>query len=107
MLGSGESKEDMFYGYHYVEKTISQPKHERLPYYTGENELKQRNIDFESAREIFMKEDDKMVVKRRPEGIKNLIETKPYMKHEDVPEIKEISFMDSNVLKQMKSITIN
>ena len=53
-----------------------------------------------------MKEDDKMVVKRRPEGIKNLIETKPYMKHEDVPEIKDISFMDSNILKRMKSITI-
>ena len=38
--------------------------HQMLPYYIGEYEPKQINIDFESVREILMKEDDKMVVLR-------------------------------------------
>ena len=35
-----------------------------LPYYEGEYKPKQNNIDFESAREISMKEDHKMFVER-------------------------------------------
>ena len=61
-----------------------------LPYYIGEYEAKQNKIDFESARKILMKEDDKMVVKRRFERICNTIECKSYMKNEDIPENKEI-----------------
>ena len=36
-----------------------------LPHYEGEYEPEQNNIDFESAKEYLLEEDDKMVVKRR------------------------------------------
>ena len=36
--------------------------HQLLPSYIGEYEPEQTNIDFQSAREILMKKDDKMVV---------------------------------------------
>ena len=39
-------------------------KHQMLPYYKGEYEAKQNKIDFESARELLMRKDDEMVVKR-------------------------------------------
>ena len=42
-----------------------------FPCYEGKYEPKQNNIDFESAKEVLMKEDDKMVVKRRFERIYN------------------------------------
>ena len=64
--------------------------HQMLPYYVGKYEPKQNNIDFESAREILMKEDDKMVVKRRFERINNMMESKSYTKNEDISENKEI-----------------
>ena len=47
--------------------------HQTLLHFEGEYKLKQNIIDFESAREILMKEDYKMVVKRRFERIYNLI----------------------------------
>ena len=54
-------------------------------------EPKQNNIDFESAREILMKEDDKLVVKRRFESIHNkMLDRKSYTKNEDISENKEI-----------------
>ena len=65
-------------------------KHEMLPHYKGVYEHKQNNIDFESAREILMKEDYKMVVKRRFERIYNMMECKSYMKNKDIPENKQI-----------------
>ena len=43
--------------------------HQMLPHYVGKYEHKQNNIDFDSAKDILMKEDDKMVVKRRFERI--------------------------------------
>ena len=51
---------------------------------------RQNNIDFESAREILMKEDDEMVVKRQFEGIYDMIEFNSYTKYEENPENKEI-----------------
>ena len=51
------------------------PANERyhmLHYYEGENKPKQNNLDFESAREILLKEDYKMVVKRHFEMINNM-----------------------------------
>ena len=65
-------------------------KHHMLPHYICEYEPKQNSIDFESAWKIFMKEDDNMVVKRRFEKIKKMMECKSYMKNEDIPENKEI-----------------
>ena len=62
-----------------------------LPRYNSEEEPKQNSIDFESVREILMKENYEMVMKRRFERIYNMIESKSYMKHEDCPENKEIS----------------
>ena len=65
-------------------------KHQMLPYYIGEYQPKQNNIDFESAKEILMKEDYKMIEKRRFERIYNAIETMTYTKYEDISENKEI-----------------
>ena len=61
-----------------------------LPQNEGKFEPTENNIDFESAREIFMKEDDKMVVKRRFERINNMMECESYIKNDDIPENKEI-----------------
>ena len=48
--------------------------HQMLPYDVGEYEPKQSNIDSEHARELFIRESDKMVVKRRFERIYNMME---------------------------------
>ena len=64
--------------------------HQMLPHYVGEYEPKKNNIDFESAKEILMKEDYKMVEKRRFERINDIMEYKSYIKYEDIPENKEI-----------------
>ena len=65
--------------------------HQMLPHYVGKYEPKQSNIDFESAREILMKEDYKMVIKRRFERIRNMmLDCKSYTNNEDIPENKEI-----------------
>ena len=47
--------------------------HQMLPHYEGKYDPKQNNIDFDSAKDILMKEDDKMVVKRRFERIHNMM----------------------------------
>ena len=60
--------------------------HQMLPYYEGVYEPKQNIIDFESAREILMKEDYKIVEKRRFERINDMITCKSYIKYEDIPE---------------------
>ena len=65
-------------------------KHQMLPYYEGIYDPKQNNIDFESAKEILMKEDYKMVEKRQFERINDMKTHKSYTKYEDIPEIKEI-----------------
>ena len=78
-----------------------------LPHYAGKYEPKQKNIDSESVREILMKEDYKMIMKRRFERIYNAIETMTFTKHEDISEKKEYLFMVSNALKQIKSIIIS
>ena len=66
-------------------------KYQMLPHYVGKYEPKQNNIDFESAKDILMKEDDKMVVKRRFERIYNMmLDFISYIKYEDIPENKEI-----------------
>ena len=57
-----------------------------LPYYEGNHKPQQNKFDFESAREILMKEDYKVVVRRRFERIYNVMECKSYMKNEDFPE---------------------
>ena len=65
--------------------------HQMLPYYKGIYEHKQNNIDFESAKEILMEADKKMVVKRRFEKIfEMMMEFKSYTKNEDISENKEI-----------------
>ena len=65
-------------------------QHQVLSHYVGKYEPKQNNIDFESAKDILMKEDDKMVVKRRFERIRNIMDYKSYTKNEYIPENKEI-----------------
>ena len=65
---------------------------EILPQYEGVYEPKQNHINFQSAREILMKEDYKMVVKRRFERIKNMMECKSYIENEDISENKVIFF---------------
>ena len=64
--------------------------HQMLPHCEGEYKPTQNNIDFESAREIFMKAHYEMVVERRFERIDNMMECKSYIKNEEIPENKEI-----------------
>ena len=65
--------------------------HQMLPYYEGEFEPKQNIIDFESARDVLMKEDYKMVIRRHMERIFNMMmDFKSYTKYENIPENKEI-----------------
>ena len=62
-----------------------------LHYYEGKYETRQNTIEFESAKEILMKEDYKMVVQRRLERVFNMMmDCKSYTKNEDIPENKEI-----------------
>ena len=83
-------------------------KHQMLPYYLGKYEHIQNNIDFESAKNVLMKEDYKMIVKRRFERIYNMmLDFKSYSKNEDIPENKEIFFILSNLFKQIKSIILS
>ena len=65
-------------------------KHEILPHYEVVHEPKQNNIDFESDKDFLMKEDNKMVGKRRFERIYNAIESVTYKNYEDIPENKVI-----------------
>ena len=65
-------------------------KHQLLPNYIGKHEHKQNKNDFESVREILMKEDNKTLLKRRFDWIVNMMECKSYIKNEDIPEDKEI-----------------
>ena len=74
-----------------LKRKPSNEYHQMLPYYVGKYEPKQNNIDFESAKDILMKEDDKMVVKRRFKRIYNMmLDFKSYIKYEDIPDNKEI-----------------
>ena len=66
-------------------------KHQMLPCYVGKYDPKQNNVDFESAKEVLMKEDDEMIVKRRFERIFNMMmDCKSYSKNEEISENKEI-----------------
>ena len=78
--------------------------HQMLPHYVGKYEPKQNNIDFESAKDTLMKEDDKMVEKRRFERIYDAIETMSYTKYENISENKEIFIYG---LKHIKTDKIN
>ena len=60
-----------------------------LPYYEGKYIPKQNNIDFESAKEVLMGADKKMVVKRRLARINNMMECKSCIKNEDISENKK------------------
>ena len=64
--------------------------HQMLPHYVGKYESKKNNINFESAKEVLMKEDYKMVLKRRFERIYTALESMDYTKYEDISENKEI-----------------
>ena len=78
--------------------------HQMLPHYEGKSETNQNNIDFESAKNILMEADKKMIVKRRFERIFNMMKCKSYTKNEDISGNKEL---DSNTLKRIKSIIIS
>ena len=62
--------------------------YQKVPYFEGENEPIQNNIDFECARNKLMKEDYELIVKRRFERIYSTMECKSYMKNENIPEKK-------------------
>ena len=63
-------------GFNLLKRQPPNEKHQVLPYYIGEYEPRQNNTDIESATKILIKEDDKMVVKRRFEKICNMMESK-------------------------------
>ena len=90
MFRSSKSKKTSSTDIKLLKRKHANAYHQLLPNYIGEHELKQNNIDFESARELLMKEDDTMVVKRRFERIYIMMECNLYMQNEDIPENKEI-----------------
>ena len=47
-----------------------------------------------------MKPDDEIVVKRHFEGTYKMIKCKSYNKNKDIPDNKEILFMDSNIVNR-------
>ena len=65
-------------------------QHQMLPCYKGVYEPRHINIDFESAKNILMKEDYKMIEKRRFERISNSIESMTSTKYENISKNKEI-----------------
>ena len=86
-----------------LKRKSSNQYHQMLPHYVGKYEHKQNNIDFDSAKDILMKEDDKMVVKRRFERIYNMMmDFKSYIKYEDILENKEIFFYSFKPVKTDK-----
>ena len=65
--------------------------HLMFPHYEGKYDPKQNKIDFESAKKVLMKEDYKMIVKRRFERIYNMmLDCKSHTKNEDISENKDI-----------------
>ena len=66
-------------------------KNQMLPLYEGRYDPTRNNIDFESAKELLMIEDNKMFINRRFERIRNMmLDCKSYTNNEDIPENKEI-----------------
>ena len=76
--------------------------YQMLPFYESEYKSKQKNIGCESAREILMKDDYKLVVNRRFERLYIMMECKSYMKNEDTRENKEIFFYGFKHVKKDK-----
>ena len=91
MLRSDFTKKTYSTDINTLKRKPSHQYHQMLPHYKGVYEPKQNNIDFETAKNILMGEDDKMVVKRRFERIYNMMmDFKSYIKYEDILENKEI-----------------
>ena len=61
-----------------------------VPYYIGEYEPKQGIFDFESARELLIKEDVNMAEEGRLERLYNMIEVNSYTKYQETPDNKKI-----------------
>ena len=60
------------------------------PWFAGEYIPRQNTIGFESAREILIEKDDKMVVRRRFDRIYDMIEGNSHSQYEEVSENKEV-----------------
>ena len=81
--------------------------YQMLPYYLGEYEPRQNNIVFESSKEALNETDEKMVEKKRYGryiirwNVNHTFKTKIILK------TTIYLFMDSNVLKELKSIIVN
>ena len=73
-----------------VKRKPANENYQMLPFYESVFEPRQNNIDFESAREILLKKDYKMVLKRRFEGVYNMMHCLSYMKNEEIPENEEV-----------------
>ena len=80
-------------------------QHQMLPYYIGKFESKQNNIDFESAKDILMEEDNRM---KRFERIHNMmLDCKSYTKNEVISENKEIIIYSFKHVKRINSIILS
>ena len=77
-----------------------------LPYQINEYEPRQNNIEFDSTKEVLVEADQEMVEKRQFESIYKAIETITETKYEDFLKIKRYLFLDSNILKQIKSLIL-
>ena len=65
-------------------------KHQMLTWYVGEYKPKTSNDNFKAAKEVLITAEIPMIENRRFERINNMIACKSYMKHENVPENKEV-----------------
>ena len=63
--------------------------YQMLPHYIGENKPRQNNNDFESAKEVLLEADKRLVEKRLFERILIEMESMAYTKYENRPENKE------------------
>ena len=85
-----------------LKKKLPHEYHQKLPYYISKYEPMQNNTDFESARVFLMKEDYKMLEKRRFGRISDMMTSKSYNKYQDIPENKEIFIYGFNHVKTNK-----
>ena len=64
--------------------------YQKLTYYESEYEPRQTNLDFDTEREILVKENDKTFAERRFERINNMVAAKACINKKDLLENKKI-----------------
>ena len=77
-----------------------------LPWFVEKYKPKLSIINLYAAKEILTTAEKSMFENRRFERINNVMESKSYMKHEDVPENKQMFVYGFKQSKQLKLVII-